>query len=130
MILLEVAVAGAAGALARYGLSGMTYRWLGSAFPWGTLVVNLLGCLLIGLLVELSRLAGWISPEARTTVGIGFLGAFTTFSTFEIETYRALESGDWRGGGLNLVLSVLGGLALVVAGTSLARLLVKMRGGL
>ena len=81
MTLLGIALAGAAGALARYGLSGLMHRFLGAAFPWGTLAVNLVGCFLLGLLLEVSRQSGWVSPGFRTIAGIGFLGAFTTFST-------------------------------------------------
>lgn len=125
MIALGIAVAGAAGALARYGLSGWVHRWAGSGFPWGTLAVNLLGCFLLSLLLELSRQSGWVSPEVRTILAIGFLGAFTTFSTFGLETYRAFEAGDWLAACLNVLYNVVGGLALVVLGASLARFVVQ-----
>lgn len=123
MTLLGIALAGAAGTLARYGLSGLMHRLLGSAFPWGTLSVNLIGCFLIGFLVELSRQTGWVSPDFRTIAGIGFLGGFTTFSTFGVETYRSFESGDWLAATLNVLANVAGGLLLVVAGSALARAL-------
>ena len=129
MNLLGIAVAGAAGALARYGLSGLAYRWWGAGFPWGTLTVNLIGCLLVGLLAEMARQTGWLSPELRTAIGIGFLGSFTTFSTFGVETYRAIEQGDWGVAALNVVSNVVLGLIFVLAGTTLARMLVQMRGG-
>jgi CrcB protein len=124
MTLFGIALAGAAGALARYGLAGLVHRFLGTGFPWGTLSVNLIGCCLLGFLLELSRLTGWVSPEFRTVAGIGFLGAFTTFSTFGVETYRAFEAGDWWGAALNVLANVAGGLLLVVAGGTLARALV------
>lgn len=130
MNLLGIAVAGAAGALARYGLSGLAHRWWGAAFPWGTLTVNLIGCLLLGVLAELARQTGWLSPELRTAIGIGFLGSFTTFSTFGLETYRAIEQGDWAVAALNIASNVVLGLVFVLAGTSLARIFVQMRGGL
>lgn len=125
MTLLGIALAGAAGTLARYGLSGLMHRFLGAGFPWGTLSVNLIGCFLLGLLLELSRQSGWIPPDLRTIVGIGFMGAFTTFSTFGVETFRAFESGDWLVAALNVLANVAGGLLLVVAGTSLARFLAQ-----
>jgi CrcB protein len=123
MILLGIALAGAAGALARYGLSGLMHRLFGAGFPWGTLAVNLIGCCLLGFLLELSRQSGWVSPEFRTIAGIGFLGAFTTFSTFGVETYRALESGDWLLASLNVLANLAGGLLLVATGSVLARFL-------
>jgi CrcB protein len=125
MNLLGIAVAGAAGALARYGLSGLMHRFLGAGFPWGTLAVNLVGCFLLGLLLEVSRQSGWVSPVFRTIAGIGFLGAFTTFSTFGVETYRSLESGDWLVAALNVLANVIGGLLLVAVGSSLARFLTQ-----
>ena len=125
MTLLGIALAGAAGALARYGLSGLMHRFLGASFPWGTLSVNLIGCCLLGFLLELSRQSGWVSPGFRAVAGIGFLGAFTTFSTFGVETWRSFESGDWLVGALNIIANVAGGLLLVVAGTSLARFLTQ-----
>ncbi len=96
MTLLGIAVAGALGALARFDLSGLVHRFAGPGFPAGTLVVNLLGCFLLGAMLEMTRQTGWISPGARTIVGVGFLGAFTTFSTFGVETFRAIESDDWQ----------------------------------
>jgi CrcB protein len=130
MTLLALAVAGALGTLARFGLSGFVHRFTISAFPSGTLAVNLLGCALLGLLLELARQTTWISPEARTTLGIGFLGAFTTFSTFGVETFRAVESGEWEIATLNVVTNLIGGLACVFFGVSLARWIVELRGAL
>jgi fluoride exporter len=125
MTLLGIALAGAAGALARYGISGLVHRSLGAGFPWGTLSVNLIGCCLLGFLLELSRQSGWVSPEFRTIAGIGFLGAFTTFSTFGVETYRAFETGDWLVATLNVLVNVVGGLLLVASGSALARFLAQ-----
>ncbi len=130
MTLLGIAVAGALGALARFGMSGLVHRFAGAGFPAGTLAVNLLGCFLLGVLVELARYSGWVSPTVRTVVGIGFLGGFTTFSTFGVETFRAMESGDWRAAGLNVLLNVVGGLLFVAAGVVLAREALHWRGGL
>jgi CrcB protein len=130
MAWLAIGVAGALGALARYGLSGWVHRFAGPGFPAGTLVVNLAGCFVVGLLTELTRHVGWVSPEVRVWLGIGFLGAFTTFSTFGVETFRAAEAGDWHVAAWNIILNVAGGLALVLAGVVLARWLVQMRSGI
>jgi CrcB protein len=127
MVYLGMAAAGAIGALARYWVSQRMADWLGAAFPWGTLTANLAGCLLIGWFMELVRITAWISPEMRLIAGTGFLGAFTTFSTFGFETLRAIEAGDWRGAGLNIGANLLGGLALVAAGSLLARWMVAGR---
>ena len=113
---LAIAVAGALGALARYGLSGLSQRWFPASFPGGTLVVNLVGCFLLGLLatVTLERLT--LSPTTRTAVLVGFLGAFTTFSTFGWETLQLLRDGDLLRAGLNVALSVVVGIAACWAG--------------
>ena len=122
MNLLGIALAGAAGALARYGLSGLTHRWWGAGFPWGTLTVNLIGCLLLGLLAELTRHTGWLSPEARTAIGIGFLGSFTTFSTFSLETVLLFE----RGASLAAIAYVLMSVACSIAALFLGLLVVRL----
>ena len=116
MAWVAIAVAGALGALARYGLSGWVHRFAGPGFPSGTLSVNLLGCFLLGLLTELARHGGWVSPELRVWVGIGFLGAFTTFSTFSYETVTLLRDGDWTRATLYTGLSFALGLTAVLIG--------------
>ena len=75
-----------------------------------------------------AREKGALPPEARAAMGVGFLGAFTTFSTFSVETLRQIESGDWTGAFGNVALNVIGGIALALVGVSLARWLVSMRG--
>ncbi len=109
--LLAIAGAGALGALARWGLSGAAQRWFPAGFPGGTLVVNVLGCFLLGLLatVGLERLT--LSPTTRTAVLVGFLGSFTTFSTFGYETLVLLREGDPVRAGLNVGVSVVVGIA-------------------
>ena len=120
MILVAIGFAGALGALARYGVSLVALRWLGQDFPYGTLCVNLAGCFLLGLLAELTLQNSNLAPQTRAIVGTGFLGAFTTFSTFGIETYRALQAGDWGVAAANVGLNVIGGLLLVAAGIASA----------
>lgn len=88
-----LAIAGALGALSRFYLSGWVEKMLGTDFSWGTLAVNLIGCFLLGLLMTVGAEAVGMAKEYRQAVTIGFLGAFTTFSTFGYETVRWLESG-------------------------------------
>lgn len=121
--MLYLAIAGALGALSRYGLSGLSYRVLGEAFPWGTLVVNVLGSFLIGLIAHLGLSTDVLSPASRTAVTVGFLGALTTFSTFSYETIGYLEDGDWRTAALNITANLIACLLAVAAGMALGRLL-------
>ena len=128
MILIWIAVAGAAGALARYGLSGLAHALFGARLPWGTLAVNLTGCFALGVLAEIAARTGWVSAEFRTAAAIGFLGSFTTFSTFGFESFRAIEAGDWAGAASNLGLNVGGGVLLVFLGVLSGRWLLSLRG--
>jgi CrcB protein len=109
VIALLVALAGAGGVLARYGLSALVH---GDALPWVTFAINVVGSFLLGMLV----VAHWASPHVRTTLGVGFLGGFTTFSTFTVQAFLDIEAGA-PGRAVVLVLaSVLVGLAAAGAG--------------
>jgi CrcB protein len=111
--LLLLVIAGSAGTLCRYGLAGLVQGGAGSRFPWGTLAVNLTGCLLAGLLFGLFESRWGLSGEARTIVFIGFLGAFTTFSGFMLETTELVRDAQWLSAAANLVLqNGLGAVAL------------------
>jgi fluoride exporter len=119
---LLIAVAGALGSVSRYGLSGWCYRALGDRFAWGTLVVNVLGSLVLGFIMEMT-LAGDLVPRSlRPAVTIGFLGAFTTFSTFGYETLRFMEEGAYWAAGQNVLANLCLGLVAVWLGFVGARL--------
>ena len=105
--ILAIAAGGALGALGRFWLSTGVYRLLGRDFPWGTLAVNTLGSFLMGLLVVLFIERLIVGPELRAAVLVGFLGAFTTFSTFSIETLALIEEGYLAKAFLNMGASVL-----------------------
>jgi CrcB protein len=90
---LLIGLGGFVGSIARYGLSGLVHARLGTAFPWGTLAVNVLGCFVIGVLSQLAEGRMAISPEARALLVFGFLGGFTTFSAFGNETIDLFRSG-------------------------------------
>ena len=98
-MVLAIAVAGALGALARYGLDGFVTRRTGGAFPWGTFVVNVSGAFVLGLLFTLATEPWALPPWLRSAVTIGFLGAYTTFSTLSFETYRLAEDRARRARG-------------------------------
>ena len=118
---LAIAVAGALGALARYGVDTLIERRTDSVFPWATFAINMTGCLAIALavtlLAERHTVPGWL----RAAVAVGFLGAYTTFSTFAFETHGLLVSRDF---GLALTYtagSVLTGVAAIYLGVWLGR---------
>ncbi len=117
-------VAGAAvGAPLRYFLGSRVQSALGGGFPWGTLVVNLSGCLVIGLVLGLAEARGSLSREARLLLVTGFLGSYTTFSAFGWETYALLRDNQVLQASGNVALSVFAGLAGVWLGVSAAKAL-------
>ena len=105
-----IAVAGLLGTLSRYALTGATYRLLAPRFPIGTVIVNLSGSFVIGVIMTLGFATAWIPQTARVAVSIGFLGAFTTFSTFSYETVKLLESRMWWNAALNISINVIGSI--------------------
>ncbi|MEM7050892.1 MAG: fluoride efflux transporter CrcB [Acidobacteriota bacterium] len=119
--ILWIALGGSLGALCRFFLTGWVQRSVVSGFPWGTTVVNLLGCLAIGGLVGWSSLRGDFSDSARLFALIGFLGSFTTFSTFALETLALMRAGSLAPGLSNLLLQTGGGLLAVIVGDRLGR---------
>jgi CrcB protein len=113
-------VFGAAGTLARYGLQGIVQERTGSSFPTGTLVVNLLGCFLLGGITQFGLHRLTLPPDWRVGISIGFLGAFTTFSTFSLETLRLTEDGEWFRAILYMGISLVGGLLAILLGMRIA----------
>ena len=118
--LICIATGGAIGAVARFGISGCLQNGAQGAFPWGTLCVNTAGSLLIGLFLGLSELIP-VSPAARLFVAIGFLGAFTTFSTYSMETLNLLRDRQTVLGLMNIGLNNLLALVCVFGGYFLSR---------
>jgi CrcB protein len=118
---VALALAGAAGTLGRWALSGWAYRLLGERFAYGTLAVNVLGCLLLGLLMHLSLVSDLVPEGWRVALGVGFLGAFTTFSTFGYETLSYAEQGAWSLAFANVAANLVLGLAAIWLGAALAR---------
>jgi len=125
--ILFIAVAGALGALSRYGLSGVAQKINSIGFPIGTLFVNIIGSFLIGFVMQLGLSTDIIPRSIRVILTVGFLGAFTTFSTFSYETVKLLEDGAWILGIGNIAVNVIFGIIAVALGILLGRF---MTGGI
>ncbi len=123
--LICIATGGAIGAVARFSISGCVQNAAQGTFPWGTLCVNTAGSLLIGLFLGLSELTS-VSPAARLFVAIGFLGAFTTFSTYSIETLNLLRERETVLGLVNIGLNNLLALTCVFGGYFLSRYVIAL----
>lgn len=119
--LLIIGAGGFMGAISRYALAvWIGQRW-GRSFPLGTFVINISGSLLIGFLMPLLTERFMSNPQWRLFLAVGFLGAYTTFSTFEYETGTLLKDGEWLIAGLNVVLSVLAGFVALKIGEVVAK---------
>ncbi|WP_455381518.1 fluoride efflux transporter CrcB [Salinispira pacifica] len=119
--LVSILIGGAAGAVSRYGLSRFVANaMVHTLFPWSTLVINSIGCLVIGFAVQLFDRV-MVAPAVRDFLVIGFLGAFTTFSTFALETVNLLREREWGLGLWNLLASNLLGVVMVFAGVFIGR---------
>ena len=118
---LWIGLAGAVGAVSRYHAEGVISRVTHGAFPWGTLVVNLSGCFAVGLVFTLLTERFLPHPDLRVALTIGFLGAYTTFSTFAFESLRLGQDGAPGLAVLNIAASVGGGIVAAWLGTVAAR---------
>ena len=114
--LVVIGLGGFIGAVARYGISGLVHRYANPSFPYGTLAVNVLGCLLIGGLMYFVEMRQAISPHARLFLMVGLLGSLTTFSTVGYETFDFLRTGDYRMAMVNIASNILIGVTAVVIG--------------
>lgn len=125
MRFLYIAAGGAIGALLRYGIAGLPPRYFSTVFPLGTLTVNFIGCFIIGLLWgTFERVT--IAPDARTFLIIGILGAFTTFSSYSLESFNLIREGELRLGLTNILVSNIGCITLCFLGFIASKQLVSL----
>ena len=118
-----IAISGAVGTLARFGLSGLVQASYKGNLPLGTFVVNMIGCLLFGLVWTISEDRLAISSEARLIILVGFMGAFTTFSTFAFETTALIRDSQWLMAAGNILAQNIIGILFLFIGIALGRLL-------
>jgi CrcB protein len=123
--MLFIALGGSIGALARFGIAKFVNQISGGVFPWGTMTVNFIGLFVIGFLYELFEKT-LVPSEIRLFLTVGFLGALTTFSTYGMETITLFRNGQYGAAVLNIALSNIVGIALVVAGIFVARVMIKV----
>ncbi len=121
MQLLFIGIGGFAGAIARYTISGGVNSFFGARLPYGTLVVNVLGSFLLGLVYALSVEKNIVPPALRLPLSVGFLGALTTFSTFSLETVHLVNAGNFLYSILNISINILLSIAAVIMGMYLAK---------
>lgn len=123
MNLIAVGVGGAIGAIARYLLGDAVHRWIPGFFPYGTFVVNVVGCLVFGVIVGLAESRFVVGPVARIFLLVGILGGFTTFSSFTFETFELLRSGQIFAAAVNVIGQVAIGFVALWAGLGAGRAL-------
>ena len=121
--IILISVAGAMGAICRWGIGRAGYALLGGGFAWGTLIANVTGCFLLGFLMHFGLISDRLSAEARTAIAVGFLGALTTFSSFSYETVSYIEDGNWIPAIANIGTNLILGLGATLAGLTLSRTL-------
>jgi len=123
MPLILIGLGGFAGAISRYLVDGFVTERTAGGFPWGTLAVNASGTFLLGLLFAMATERAILPAEVRGPLMIGYLGAYTTFSTYMLESWRLIESGAWSLALANLGGSVAVGVVAVVAGLAIGRII-------
>jgi len=124
-----ICLGGAVGTGARYLLGGVMARWAGPEFPYGTLLINVFGSFLIGVVQQVGLTSLLIPDTLRLVLAIGVMGGFTTYSSFSYETIRLLEAGSWLAASVYVALTTALCLACCVAGLSLGRVLIEGKGG-
>jgi CrcB protein len=123
--LLIVGAGGFIGAIARYLVSGLVHRFLDGRFPYGTMVVNLIGCFMLGLFMFFVARRNLFTPNIRLLISIGLLGAFTTYSTFAYETFRLMINQRLTAAFINIAVQLVGGLLAVGAAMVVGRVIIK-----
>lgn len=123
MHILLVALGGACGSVLRYLVGLFTIRWLGPNFPWGTITVNILGSLMIGLFAELVLRKFNASADMRVLIVTGFLGGFTTFSAFSLDFISLVERGAFASAAAYMIFSIVLSVAAVFAGLTIGRII-------
>ena len=119
-----VFIGGGIGAALRHGINVVAFQWLGANFPYGTMFINIVGSLLMGLTAEYFALKGGLPQSWRLFLATGILGGFTTFSAFSLEAALLYERGEWLGAGIYVVASVALAIAALFAGLAIVRVLV------
>ncbi|WP_027183817.1 fluoride efflux transporter CrcB [Desulfovibrio inopinatus] len=118
-----IGLAGSLGALSRYGIGSVVHSFMGRNFPWGTAAANTMGCFLFGLVWSLAEDRYMIRPETRIIILTGFMGAFTTFSTFIFETNQLLRDQELLRAGLNFFGQSFAGFAALLLGLAAGRII-------
>jgi CrcB protein len=121
--LLAICLGGAVGTAGRYLLATWLPTVAGTAFPWATLAVNVIGSFLLGAIMQAGTTTALLSPTVRLALTTGVMGGFTTYSTFNYETLNLFSEGAWSAGFLNIGITVLACLAAGIGGVALARFL-------
>ena len=125
--IIYIAVGGAIGAVLRYWVSGIAYSILGTTFPYGTLSVNVIGSFFIGIFFELLEETA-LSPDIRMLIFVGIFGAFTTFSSFSLETINLFRDGEIWLGSWNIILNNTLGIGSAIIGIFIAKYIIGIRG--
>ena len=121
--IISLVVGGALGTTLRYFFSGTIYKITGADFPYGTLAVNIAGCFIIGFLVSITETKFILGPNSKTLLMVGFCGAFTTFSTFILETANLMKDGEISRAFLNVFISLILGFVFLRAGMIMGEVL-------
>lgn len=126
-MLIYVAIGSALGGVSRYLVGGFVHRLLDTTFPAGTLLINVSGSFLLGVILRYAVETPTLTPEVRALLTVGFCGGYTTFSTFSYETVALLKDGEWTRAGLYITASVLLSVLGTMLGFALARELITLR---